>query len=63
VVREARLRTAQELEAKAGQRGRRAMKSAEELRAESRRLRETVKTLSDPQLKKRIGRPSAGFGP
>jgi phage-related minor tail protein len=49
-----RLRTAQELEAKAGQRGRRAMKSAEELRAESRRLREAVKTLSDPQLKKEL---------
>ena len=51
---DARLRTTQELEAKAGQRGRRAMKSAEELRAESRRLRETVKTLSDPQLKKEL---------
>jgi hypothetical protein len=51
---EARFRTAQELEAKAGQRGRRAMKSAEELRAESRRLRETVKTLSDSQLKKEL---------
>lgn len=51
---EARLRTAQELEAEADQRGRRAMKSAEELRAESRRLREAVKTLFDPQLKKEL---------
>src|SRR5208337_1994722 len=51
---DARLRTAQELEAKTGQRGRRAMKSVEELRAESRRLRETVKTLSDSQLKKEL---------
>jgi hypothetical protein len=51
---EARLRTAQELEAEADQRGRRAIKKAEELRAESRRLREAVKTLSDPQLKKEL---------
>ena len=51
---EARLRTAQELEAKADQRGRRAMKSAEGLRAESRRLREAGRTLSDPQLKKEL---------
>jgi hypothetical protein len=51
---EARLRTAQELEAEADQRGRRAMKSAEELRAEARRLRDAVKTLSDPRLKKEL---------
>jgi hypothetical protein len=30
------------------------MKSAEELRAQSRRLRETVENISDPQLKKEL---------
>jgi hypothetical protein len=32
----------------------RAMKSAEELRAEARRLRETVKNIYDPQLKQEL---------
>jgi len=51
---EARLRTAKNLEAEADQRGRRVMKSAEELRAEARRLRERVPSLSDPKLKKEL---------
>jgi hypothetical protein len=49
-----RLRTAQDLEAEADRRGRRAMQSAEELRAEARRLMETVKDISDPRLKQEL---------
>ena len=45
---------AEDLEAETGQRGYRAMKSAEELRAEVRRLRETLNNLSDPELKKEL---------
>jgi SMC interacting uncharacterized protein involved in chromosome segregation len=49
-----RLRTAQDLEAEADQLGHQAMDTAEELRAESRRLRETANNVSDPQLKKEL---------
>jgi hypothetical protein len=49
-----RLRTAQDLEAEANQQGRQVMESAEELRAEARRLIETVNNISDPQLKKEL---------
>src|SRR5271166_149881 len=58
---EARLRTAENLEAEADQRDRRAMKSAEELRTEACRLRETVKSLSDPQLKKELASRALGL--
>jgi len=49
-----RLRMAEDLEAHADQQGHRAMKSAEELRAEARGLRESVNNLSDPQLKREL---------
>jgi SMC interacting uncharacterized protein involved in chromosome segregation len=51
---DSRLRMAEDLEAEAGQRGHRGMESAEELRAEARRLIETVNNLSDPELKKEL---------
>jgi len=49
-----RLRTAEELEAEAGQHGCQAMESAEELRAEARLLIKTVNNISDNQLKKEL---------
>jgi hypothetical protein len=51
---DSRLRTADDLEAEADKRGRRAMQSAEELRAEARRLMETVESISDPRLKEEL---------
>lgn len=49
-----RLRTAEDLEAEADKRGRQAMQSAGELRAEARRLMEAVKNISDPRLKEEL---------
>ncbi len=51
---DARLRMAEDLEAEADRRGHRAMKSAEDLRVEARRLRESVKNYSDPQLQQEL---------
>jgi len=47
-----RLRMAEDLEAEADQRGHCGMDSAEELRAEARRLIEAANNFSDPELKK-----------
>jgi hypothetical protein len=49
-----RLRMAEDLEAKADQQGRQDMTSVDDLRAEARRLLDTVGGMSAPQLKKEL---------